>query len=273
MAKKKTKDKKKEEVAVVGLYDKAIDFSAQAFEAGYSESKIAELLQSSFPRFSPENIQLVIHRGSLKIADRYVRDRKSIISLHIKRYDQEIQEIKRWFEEEEYENIDIKFQRDVMLGQLDSAITVLTAKEKVLQMHAKETQVRIFNKLNAKVKKKEVMFDLKSLTLEEKIELLSLMRKAKKTDLELMSVTLNSDRPINNTNTEDIEYEEVPVSANVTKIKQTNIPKPERVIPPVYQLSDLTDKIRATLALVAQKQFEEKGAKKIAPTVKHQDEP
>lgn len=254
-------------VAVEGLYQEAIRITTAWLRAGYSEQKVSELIQKHYERFTPPNVQYVLHQASQLIANQYSRDRKNVIALHLRRYNQELEELKSFFIDQEYENIPSKFRVNVQLGKLGSWIEVLNAKERVLQLHAKETQVKIYNKLNTKVKEKKVSFDLSKLTLQEKIDFLSLIQKSKRTQNELMGIV--SSAPVTQQQVEDIEHEVVE-TANVEAIKQTNLPKPQKAITPRETLDDLTDKLKQTLLKKAEEEFKKAGAKRIAPTVKDQ---
>jgi hypothetical protein len=269
---KKTRKKKivKEEVVPVeGLYQEAIRISASWFRAGMSEQKVAELITTHYERFSPPNVQYVLHKASQQIAAQYSRDRKNVVALHLKRYNKDAQLAQDWFKDEEYESVPKKFRKEVMLGKLNGWIDILGAKERVLQMHMKETQVKIFNKLNVKVKEKKVMFDLSKLSLAEKVEFLTLIQKTKKTQTEILGITNSAD--VKKVVTEDIEHEVVEVP-NITFIEQTNIPVIPRERVQAQNLGDLTNKLRATLLKKAEEEFKKAGAKKVAPTVKHEDE-
>ena len=174
-------------------------------------------------------------------------------------------QLQDFFRDEEYKNIPIKIQKEIMVNKLNNWIDVLGAKERVLQMHTKETQIKIYNKLNVKVKTKKVMFDLSSLTLQEKIEFLALINKTKRSQGELLGVIMGKE--VKKEVTEDIEHEVVE-DVNVNKIKQVNLPQPEKTRVPNKTLDDLTNKLKATLLKKAEKEFKKAGAKQVAPTVK-----
>lgn len=263
MAKKK-KISKRKKVQEPGIYDLAIKSAASYFREGFSEQKSADLVKSNYPQLTQQNVQLVLYKASNQIAEQFVKDRKSIVAIHVRRYDQEVKGVLEWMDNEEYEEVDPRFQTKTVLNKLECAVDSLIAKERVLQIHNKETQVRIFNKLNAKVKK--VMFDLSPLSLQEKIELLNLMSKAKKSDLELMGVVLReTDNKVQSEEIQDAEFEVV--NTNINQIKRVNEEEVviERV--PKKKVTDLTDLIKKTLEKQAEKEFKNKGAKQVAPAI------
>lgn len=266
--KKVTRKKKVTEQPIEGLYGTAIQTAVAWFKAGYSEQRVGEIITSSYERFSVQNVHYVLHKASQQIAEQYYRDRKSIVALHLKRYQAEIDSLVTYFEDKEYENVNIKWRKRVMIDKLTELLDTLGAKERVLQMHSKDTQVKIFNKLNVKVKEKKVLFDLSNLSFEDKREMLMLMLKAKRTSNEISGVILNQKVA---EVTEDAEFTVVE-NNNIDKIERTNLPVEEKVKAPRKQLIDVTELLRKNLHKVAEKEFKKKGAKEIAPNIIDRDE-
>lgn len=261
------KKHKAPEVAPVSVFGEAIKFACHQFRNGVSEKVIVKDLTEANDKFTPENLNFIIHRASLEIANEYSRDRGSIIGLHIRRYNDELKkELANHHNDIELPHIRKQFR----LVTLQICLDILFAKERVLQIHAKDTQIKIFNKLNAKLKEKNVAYDLSVLTLEEKIEFLNLVTKTKRTDSEVFSVKTKADI----IETIDIDHEEVvPVNDNIKLITQTNLPVEERVLPE-KNIHDVMAKVRAALEKKAKQEFEAKGAKQIAPNpidLRHDD--
>lgn len=251
------KHKKQEVVAPVSVFGEAIKFATFQMREGVSEKKIVDVLLAENSSFSPENIQFIIHRASLEVADEYSRDRGSIIGLHVRRYNTDLKK------ELAEKHLDIELphiRRQFRLQTLQTCIDIMFAKERVLQIHAKETQVKIFNKLNAKIKERKIAYDLSVLTLQEKIDFLSIVTKAKRSVDEVFSVKMSG-----KVETVDVEAEVTTVqNENIKLIAQTNVQQPETVIPQ-KTMNDVFEKMRKALERRAQKELEEKGAKKIAP--------
>lgn len=244
---------------IEGVYSNAIDFAAECFRHGDSEQVIAEEVKLSWPILTDANIQLVIHKGSKIVAHQFARDSRSIVSLHVKRYNQEIDKLLAKTYEGLIDEVDIEgemtasLRRKLRINCLMICMDVMVQKERVLQLHSKETQVKVFNTLNAKIKEKKVLFNLESLSLQEKIEFLQLIQKAKKNSNELMSVILNSKKQ---EVTEDIEHEEVR-NNNIDSIKLINPPEVIKVRPK-KGLDDITKKLHEALAKKAEIEFKKK---------------
>jgi hypothetical protein len=274
MAKRKPKKKKEETPSVEGIYTQAIAIAADFFRDGASEQHVAELIRDNFSQLTDANVQLVVHKSSQLIADQYVRDRKNVVALHTRRYNQEIKKLL----EDQYGELTDEDQdapeegkkdegakrRKRRIYQLTLLLDVMTAKEKVLQIHTKETQVKIYNQLNAKVKEKKVMFNLADLTLQEKIEFLSLIQKAKKDDTELFSVKLSDTKQLQTT--EDAEFEVVE-NDNIEKIKRTNEPKELPPPKPKKNLNDVQEQLKKALQRKALKQIRKAGGDKGGPHI------
>lgn len=270
--KKKAAPKPKVEVPAINLYGEAIKFATDQLRDGYAEQWIVTTLQEAHSLLTPENIQFILQRASLEIANEHARDRGSIISLHVKRYDIELRKALA----EKHLSVQLPhIRRKMRIDTLQTALDIMFAKERVLQIHAKDTQIKIFNKLNAKIREKKIAYDLSLLTLPEKIEFLNLMMKAKRSQSELFSVQLKGAEKVI---TEDIEHVEVKTEDNITKIEQFNLPVPYVEPKPEKTIDTVTNKLRAALAARAAKDFKSKGAKEIAPNpidltnIKQEDE-
>lgn len=265
-AKKKTvKEPKK--LPEVNFNEVAIGFAEERFRLGDSESYIAEQLLEGYKDLKSENIQFILNRASANIASEYARDRSTVVSLHVKRYNKDATKLLEKIENGEFDKLDTYKKRLKLIEVYDQVLEIIFAKEKVLQLHAKDTQIRVFNRLNAKIREKKVSYDLSQLSNPEKIELLSLLRRTKRTDDELQSVILRpkEDKQV----TEDIEHEIVKERPNVRDIKKTNLP----VLPPTphpidemrrkkgLSSEEVMRKIQETLTERATEELKKKGAK------------
>lgn len=252
---KKSASKKQE---VEGLYQVAIKEATQLFRNGYSEQTATEMIGNMYERLTLPNIQFVLTKASAIIASQYPKDRATIVGIHVKRYNQDYDDIVMWFEEQQYLQVPEKYRKQTQIAKLFDALDLLEAKERVLQLHTKNTQIKVYNTLNAKVKEKKAIFDLSTLSLTEKIDFLSLIVRSKKSHSEVLGVIPHGTKRENQI-TEDIEVEIVP--PNITKIKQTNIPLPApQPQQPEVLLTNITDKIKKALEKKAQQDFEAKGA-------------
>lgn len=264
MAKKRKKKKKvvvkkveQPVVPVKNLYAEAITFAADCFRVGDSESVISHFLMKANPKFLPENIQFILHQGSLQIASEHPRDRGSIVSVHVKRYNEIIQEEFN----KDFSQYDFVVQRKLQIQAWENILQALVAKESVLQIHAKETQVKIFNRLNAKVINKRISYDVTKLNFEQQMEFLKLIQKSKKT-IELISV---KKRDITEEVTEDIEHEVI--NTNITQIERENEPVHEVIPDASIALNRIKQKIADNMQKKAAEDFKRAGAKQKAPSV------
>lgn len=275
-AKKKSKKVEKKEVITdpiksQGAYGDAIAYCARMFRSGLSEEAAIDYVKATYKQFSETNIQLIIHKASESIAQEYARDKGSVISLHVKRYNAEIKKlIANTYEGLiDEDNDDGKGdqqarKRKMRIFTLMTALDVMFAKERVLQIHNKETQVRIFNKLNAKVKEVKTKYNLSQLSLEEKIDFLNLVKKAKRDQVETFSIKMMGNK---RQEVEDVEAEVIEETPNIEKIK--HLPAPEKkVVAPKVTLEDVTRKIQENLAKRAAVEFKKKGGMKGGPHIK-----
>jgi hypothetical protein len=271
--KKKTAKKKKvtkaPEKPIVSVYEEATHLVADAFHEGYSESAITEKVKQAFPILNDAGVQIAIHRGSKLIADQHSREGKSVVALHVRRYNKEIKDLLEGknaeLESEDLEEgMDGVKRRKIRIYQLQVLLNVLYAKEKVLQLHKKDTQVKIFNKLNAKVTKRKPI-DLKALSLEEKVEFLQLIQKTKPLQNELVTIKsaqVKQEQQI----TEDIPHEEIK-KLNVEQVVTYNEKKEAPAPKSKKSLDNVTDKLKAALQRKALLEIRSKGGDKQGPHI------
>lgn len=262
VVKKKVVSIKKEEPKV-NLNELAIQFVEQRFRIGDSESHIVEQLREGYPDIKDVNVNFIINRASANIASEYARDRATVVSLHVRRYNDDIKRLL----DKNFDSITDFFKRRTKeIENLDFILEAMFAKERVLQMHAKDTQIRVFNRLNAKIKERKVSYDLSKLTAPQKLELLILLSRTKKTEDELKSVILRAKE--DKGETIDIDHVVVKEKPNVDRIKKINIPELP-LMDPIDKLkqsksstqNDIMKKIQETLAAKAKEEFKKKGAK------------
>lgn len=242
----------------VSIFGEAIKFATYQLREGMSEKKIVEELLIANDKFTPENIQFIMHRASLEIAGEYSRDRGSIIGLHVRRYNDHF---KKEIENKHEKVQDFLLRKNLRLQSLLLCIDILFAKERVLQIHAKDTQIKIFNKLNAKIKERKIAYDLSTLTLEEKIDFLNLVTKAKRSSGEVFSV-----QTVEKQVAEDVEAEVTDVkNENIKLITNTNTLQEEEKKLPQKTVNDVFERMRQALEKKAHKDLVAKGAKDVAP--------
>jgi hypothetical protein len=271
--KKKTTKKKKapqtpQEPKVI-LYDEAASIAAEGFRDGLSEIAIAEKIKTAYPILNEAGLQIAIHRGSKLIADQHSRDGKSVVALHVRRYNKEIKDLLEGknaeLESEDLEEgMDGAKRRKIRIYQLQVLLNVMFAKEKVLQLHKKDTQIKIFNKLNAKVVKKKDI-DLTALTLQEKVEFLKLIQKTKPDQQQLITIKSTQIKAEENV-TEDIQHEEIKklnVENVITYNERKELPAPKTK----KNLDNVTEKLKAALQRKALIEIQAKNGDRQGPHI------
>jgi len=220
---------------------------------GMSHSAIKEmiLLDKKKGPVTPEAATSILNEAIARMKVEYAKDRQHIVALHTQRYDRAIKKLLNI----NVDSFDKMKQRELKINAYLQVLETLFRKEKLLQMHTKSFQVRINNTVNAKVREKKQMFDLSKLTLEEKINFLQLMQKAKRGYNELQSVTLIEKKQ--KEVIEDIGYEEV-------QVPQLELYKPkveQEDTKSTTTLLSVQQKLADTLRRKAEEEFKRKGAK------------
>jgi len=171
------------------------------------------------------------------VANQYFTQNDLIISLHVQRYNREINKLlKKTFDE-----FDLPTQRRLKVDNNFKILEQLSAKENLLQLHNKNTIIRINQRNQTIIRSAPDHYleslDFSRLTLEERLELLSLINKTKQEQNLLEGVKLSTEDKVQKEYTEFEEVkEEVP---NVTQIKLENKTEEEREkIVPQNQLNN-----------------------------------
>lgn len=151
----------------------------------------------------------------------FAKDKNSVMGLHIKRYDRDINRLATF---EPRTEDDWKYRELKTQAYMDMLET-MSSKEKLLGFHKRSFTLKINNDISASIVNAHAKFDLNLLTLSEKIELLKLLDEAKITEKEQYMLKPNPNN-IKKEVTEDIEYVDLSFKTdNIEYIKNTNIPK------------------------------------------------
>lgn len=178
------------------------------------------------------------------------KTRTMITTIHTTRYNDDINSLLN----QDFKHIDDpEIKRELRIGALMNVLTVMFQKEKLLQLHNKSLQIRINNKLNAKIVQRKVSYDLSALTLAEKVEFLTLIERTRFDYKAPQVIVANKGTII-----EDIEH--VEVKDNPLDKMQTLVTGP--VTKDQGQtLSSLEEKMRVALAKVAKSTLRARNAK------------
>lgn len=193
-------------------------------------------------------------------SDQFVTEWKPVIAIHLDRYRKMIQEM----EDYDYESVHPKVRFKVMVGHKLTILETLYSIEKLLQLHRKDVNIKITQKNNTVVvKKDETVNDITRLTLTEKMRLIKLLEKSKRSDDEIF---LTESRLVTNPEAiqgkvEDIEHEEIVTNVEVMKDIKDKEEDLSNVVPPKIRLVDLEDSLMRKFREIAEKQLREKGSK------------
>jgi len=235
------------------------------------KTKIASGLKG---KISENMINSLIKEAGLIIQNEYLKDAKSITAIHEQRYDRIISENLK-IEELDQKDIvshdgelivdgegNISEKQGITFAQwqasrnrktkaYDDVLDTLQQKENLLQLVNLNLEIDINEEIDINLHDKKSMYDTSKLTFEEQVELLQLMKKARKGNKEIQSITeIESEVHI----TEDVIAEVLP--ANIEQIKQ--VPAPVEIQDNSAPF-DPTRKLRENLAKLAARKLKEAG--------------
>jgi len=190
----------------------------------------------------------IINKSQRNLSEQYDKDREFVVSLHLARYNEEIN--KRM-------NVDVsefnKFRaKEVKNYSYLQALEALYQKEKVLGLHTKALQIKINNKNNVKVKVRTKHYKMQNLSLSEMIEMNSLIEKCKKSEDQISEIILR-EKPVVQ-ETEDIEYTEI-INDNVKQIAVKKVPLHLQPESSQRNLLDVEEQMMATFRKNAEEEF------------------
>lgn len=225
------------------------------FKEGLNKSMVESILKEEDKRLSDSVLNLIIIEAKNIIDDEYSKQSETIIGLHLTRYDNEINDLFN----RDFSMLDIRSVRKVQVATWMSILDTMFQKEKLLGLHNKKLIVRFNQKNTTIVKSTNERYDLSKLTLQEKVDFLSLINKAKKDSNELFGVLSN--RKSEDQIVEDIQHEEID-QPNISKIEQIQ-PEVEPDPPTNTALIDVTTKLALALKKKAQEEFTKAGSKTV----------
>jgi hypothetical protein len=229
-----------------------LPFTSDLLQNNYSRDQIKrELLNESQQKgrtLVETELLTIINKSQRNLSEQYDKDREFVVSLHLARYNEEIN--KRM-------NVDVsefnKFRaKEVKNYSYLQALEALYQKEKVLGLHTKALQIKINNKNNVKVKVYKKRYKMENLTLSELIEMNSLVEKCKKSEDQISEIILR-EKPVVQ-ETEDIEYTEI-INDNVKQIAEKVVPFHLRTDTPNKNLLDVEEKMMETFRKNAEEEF------------------
>lgn len=204
-------------------------------------------------------IDLYIQEAHGIVFEQFSTQTEHIISLHTKRYDKQINSLLN----KDYNQLALKIRFKVKSTAYFDALDTLYQKEKLLNLHSKQTIIRFNQRNNINVNtvpEKKEKYDLSKLSFEEKVDFMKLVEKASPRNNVNTGVILR-ERKIEEEEIIEIEHEDV---TNIDLIEKENIiGKDVFVETPPRTMFDLQEKLRMTLQKVAQQELEKAGSKTV----------
>lgn len=226
------------------------------YKEGLMRATIIEQLKEE-GQFSESVIDDLLYESSSIIYEQFSSESTEVIGLHLKRYDRQIKSLFN----KDYNRIALKIRFKVKSMAYFSILETLYQKEKLLNLHSKQTIIRFnqrnnINIPNPEADKKE-SFDISTLTLEEKVDFLKLIEKCSPRNINNLGVILRP-KEIKEEETVDIEHEEV---VNIEQIEQVNVEgKDVFTEKPPLTIIDVKERLRQALEIKAKEAFKEAGS-------------
>lgn len=239
-----------------------IEKSIEFFKEGYSSSFIREYLkENKTGSRSDRAIDTVVNEAHAYISQQQFNRSEEMIPIHLSRYNKQIQRLRAV---EDYTAEDVargitdwegfyKAREKRIKAYLDCAATSLQ-KEELLGFHRKGFVLYYNRERTVEINNNTPTFNEEKLSFDEQVELLQLVRKARRDENELLAIiTVNKEEE---GVTIDVEHEEVE-TPNVEQIKQETLPVPPKRS--IITANDPSIKLRESLKLLAAKKFNEIG--------------
>lgn len=238
------------------LISKAVEMMKQGHNAQYIKKQLHEI---SLNKFTVEEITNCISEAAAIVTQSYFNTGKDIRLLHLKRYNKEINRLLNVSELDESDigkTITYKqflSSRNRKIKAFDKALDSMNQLETLLGLSSITNTVDVNSEVTINVNEvNSKKYDFSKLTLEEKVELLELMQKAKLGRSEpggVLETNIEQENII-----EDIDSEIVP--ANVELIKQVApTPSPEYKSQEKTSV-DVLQKLKERLSVAVAKRFE-----------------
>ena len=241
------------------LVYKTIDWIKSGLSIDACREMICEEINPNTKRpFHERFADMVVLTANKLVKKDYELQRTEVISLHMQRYDSEIQallmyqappnERKPWLEEE------------MNVAARMNCLGVLHQKEQLLGMHRKEFRIVINNEETIEVRDQKTNIDLSKLSLEEKVELNELIEKSRQTEDEIGGVILRSEQA---KEIEDVEHEVISEKINIDRMENREPKVIEQPHPEGTALLSIQEKMRLALQRKAKEEIARVGSKTV----------
>lgn len=234
-------------VIEIRFTNKVIDLMKE----GYSSSLIKSYLNED--GVSPRMCNEYITQANKILSSEY--SKKTLAAINVIQYNRDI---KRLLATKELDKDDVGLDitwnefmkaRQRKITRYHECLDTMFQKEKCLQMHTSSFVVEITDEVNVTVVDRPKI-DITKLTLQEQVELLELITKAKKGENEIGSV---SEAIMNTSDAVDAVAEVIDSKLNITDIKQIEIPE---IVKKGEFVADPAGKLKAALAKMAEEKLQ-----------------
>jgi hypothetical protein len=225
------------------------------FRSGRAESEVSDILLND--NIAPTTILDLIQQAKASISKDFTKDRDYIVGQHVKRYDRDIQRLLHYMPRTADPQKGIEQKSNAYLRMIDT----MGQKEKLLGYHAKNFNIKINNETIVTVKEKKKKWNLENLTLEEKIELLRLIGKSKRSDGEMYGIVLHGEEA-KAKDAEFVQLKSADTGENIHEINVAHVDLKAIKAEPVTLLS-AQEKLKQALLEQAKKAFKAAGSKDV----------
>jgi len=190
------------------------------------------------------------------IATEFLKKDEVVIGIHIERYNEELKRLQKLLDGN-FPGVPVSVRIASIISTYSSMMDVMYQKEGLLQLHSKNTVIKVNQQNNIIHRTRKEKFDFSILSFDEKVELLNLITKTTMSDSEISGVILNTGKK--DEVVIDIEHEEVK-ELNIDKIKQEVPPVPEAELS-MLAIFELKEKMKKVMEQRAKEEFKKSGGK------------
>lgn len=247
------KKKNKSSTSISTWKDTQLEYIIRLLRTGHTESESSDILLQQ--NIAPHTILELLTKAKLSISRDFTKDKDYIVGQHVKRYDTDIQRLLHYTPRTLNPQKAVELKTNAYLRMIET----MGQKEKLLGYHAKNFNIKINNETIVTVKEKKKKWNLEKLSLEEKIELLRLISKAKRSDSEVYGIVLQGEQAKTEEVFIKINSQKAIGSENINQINPIYVSQKTSNKEPITLLS-AQDSLRLALIEQAKKAFKNAGS-------------
>lgn len=241
------------------LRTKAVYYAIDLFKVGLTKAIVRETIINDKEFSSLSEVETILIEALSEVSEQFVTKNDHLIGLHLERYNREVERLIN----KDFSAFGPLLERKIKSGAYMDVLDTLHQKEKLLQLHSKQTVIRFNQRNSININEIESKFDLQELDFEEKRRLMELLLKSKTSDGdEVISVILND----KDDNVIDIDSEvivESPDTVNIAKIEQLDNTVNEKQYKAPVGLEEIKRKLSIALEKAAEKELIKVGSKSV----------